>query len=69
MLTLIAEDQRELPGTASTPVIFLTARVQPADIAQYREMDSLAVIRKPFDPTALVDTIDAIWARHNAQAD
>jgi CheY-like chemotaxis protein len=60
---------RELPGTASTPVIFLTARVQPADVAQYREMDPLAVIAKPFDPTALVDTIDAIWTRHSAQAD
>ena len=60
---------REMPGTAATPVIFLTARVQPADVAQYRELDSLAVIRKPFEPTALVDTIHAIWSRHIAQAD
>jgi CheY-like chemotaxis protein len=60
---------RAMPSTASTPVIFLTARVQPADVAHYRELDSLAVIRKPFEPTALVDTIHDIWTRYSAQAD
>jgi len=60
---------RELPATARTPVIFLTARVQPADVALYNELDSLAVIRKPFEPTALVETIHGIWARYRAQAD
>ena len=27
---------RELPQTASTPVVFMTAKVQPDEIAQYR---------------------------------
>lgn len=60
---------RQLPATASTPVIFLTARVQPADVALYNELDSLAVIRKPFEPTALVDTIHGIWARYRDQVE
>jgi CheY-like chemotaxis protein len=60
---------RQLPATATTPVIFLTARVQPADVALYSELDSLAVIRKPFEPTALVETIHGIWARYRAQTD
>jgi CheY-like chemotaxis protein len=60
---------RQIPATASTPVIFLTARVQPADVARYNELDSLAVIRKPFEPTALVDTIHGIWARYRDQSD
>jgi CheY-like chemotaxis protein len=59
---------RQIPATASTPVIFLTARVQPADVARYKELDSLAVIRKPFEPTALVDTIQDIWTRYREQA-
>jgi CheY-like chemotaxis protein len=59
---------REIPATASTPVIFLTARVQPADVARYKELDSLAVIRKPFEPTALVETIQDIWIRYRDQA-
>jgi CheY-like chemotaxis protein len=59
---------RQIPTTADTPVVFLTARVQPADVALYHELDSLAVIRKPFEPTALVDTIRGIWARHCGKA-
>jgi two-component system, OmpR family, response regulator len=58
---------REIPATASTPVIFLTARVQPADVAKYKLLDSLAVIRKPFEPTALVETIQDIWIRYGDQ--
>jgi two-component system OmpR family response regulator len=59
---------RRIPETASTPVVFLTARVQPADVARYNELDSLAVIRKPFEPTALVETIQNIWMRYRGEA-
>ena len=59
---------RGIPETASTPVIFLTARVQPADVAKYKALDSLAVIRKPFEPTALVETIQDIWTRYRGEA-
>ncbi|HEY2946019.1 MAG TPA: response regulator [Vicinamibacteria bacterium] len=59
---------RGIPETSSTPVIFLTARVQPADVARYKELDSLAVIRKPFEPTALVETIEDLWTRHGGEA-
>lgn len=59
---------REVPATATTPVIFLTARVQPADVAKYKELDSLAVIRKPFEPTVLVETIHEIWTRYRDEA-
>lgn len=59
---------REIPATAATPVIFLTARVQPADVALYKKLNSLAVIRKPFEPTALVETIHGIWTRYRGQA-
>jgi two-component system, OmpR family, response regulator len=59
---------RQVPATATTPVIFLTARVQPADVAKYKELDSLAVIRKPFEPTVLVETIHEIWTRYRDEA-
>ena len=57
---------RETPATARVPVVFLTARVQPHEIERYRELGSLAVIPKPFEPTALADTIRAIWASRGA---
>jgi two-component system, OmpR family, response regulator len=53
---------RGIPATAAVPVVFLTARVQPHEVERYRELGSLAVIPKPFEPTALAATIRAIWA-------
>ena len=53
---------RDLPGCAGTPVIFMTAKVQAAEIAQYRELGALDVIHKPFDPMELSAQISSIWA-------
>lgn len=52
---------RELPATANTPVIFMTAKVQAAEVAQYRELGAMDVIHKPFDPMALSAQISRIW--------
>ena len=54
---------RAIPQTAVTPVIFVTARVQPHEMAQYRALGALDVIAKPFDPMTLSATIRSIWAR------
>jgi len=55
---------RQMPATASTPVIFMTARVQPREITEYRQLGSLGVIPKPFDPDTLAETIQGMWDRH-----
>ncbi len=55
---------RELPATAHTPVIFMTAMVDPREIAQYRQLGSLGVIPKPYEPDTLADTIQSMWDRH-----
>ena len=57
---------RKMPATAGVPVVFLTARVQPHEVERYRELGSLAVIPKPFEPTALADIIRAIWETRGA---
>ena len=51
---------RALPACANTPVIFMTARVQPSEVAQYKELGALDVIAKPFDPITLADDIRRI---------
>jgi CheY-like chemotaxis protein len=56
---------RDLAATASTPVIFMTAKVQPAEVAQYRALGALDVIAKPFDPMQVSAEITRIW---NSQA-
>lgn len=55
---------RQIPATAATPVIFMTARVQPREILRYRQLGSLGVIPKPFDPNTLAETIQGMWDRH-----
>ena len=52
---------REMPHTASTPVIFMTAKVQAAEIAQCRALGALGIIAKPFDPMELPLEIRRIW--------
>lgn len=46
---------------AQTPVIFMTAKVQPHEVADFKEMGALDVIPKPFDPMTLSGNIKAIW--------
>lgn len=53
---------RELPATASTPVIFMTAKVQAAEVAVYKGLGAMEVIPKPFDPMELSTQIQRIWA-------
>jgi two-component system OmpR family response regulator len=55
---------RQMPATANTPVIFVTACVQPGEISEYRQLGSLGVIPKPFDPDTLAETIQEMWERH-----
>jgi two-component system, OmpR family, response regulator len=47
---------------SATPVIFMTAKAQPEEVAEYRSLGALDVIVKPFDPMALGDQIRRIWA-------
>ena len=46
---------RESPALAGTPVVFMTAKVQPQEVAALRAMGALDVIAKPFDPMQLAN--------------
>jgi DNA-binding response OmpR family regulator len=54
---------RELPAVAEVPIVFMTAKVQPKEVAQYRDMGATDVIAKPFDPMTLAATLREIWNR------
>ena len=55
---------KELPELADTPAIFMTAKVQPTEVQEYKDMGAIDVIAKPFDPMALADHIKTIWKQH-----
>ena len=52
---------RALPSLADVPVAFMTAKVQPAEVAHYRTLGARDVIAKPFDPMTLASQVRAIW--------
>lgn len=56
---------RELPHLANTPVIFMTAKVQPSEVEQYTALGALGVISKPFDPMTLADEIRSLLGGHD----
>ena len=51
---------RKLPHLQQTPTIFMTAKVRPQEIEEFKAMGALDVIAKPFDPISLADQIREI---------
>jgi CheY-like chemotaxis protein len=52
---------RENPSTAGIPVVFMTAKAMPQEIARFIELGAVAVIAKPFDPMLLSRRVLEIW--------
>jgi two-component system OmpR family response regulator len=46
---------------ADIPVIFMTAKVLPAEISQFLQLGAIGVIVKPFDPLKLYAELVALW--------
>ncbi len=54
---------RANPITAGIPVIFMTAKAMPHEVARLHELGAAAVLTKPFDPASLPEEIRRIVAR------
>ncbi|WP_022697954.1 response regulator [Euryhalocaulis caribicus] len=50
-------------GQPDAPVVFMTAKAQPAEVQQYIAAGAVDVIVKPFDPMTLSVDIQKIWSR------
>ncbi len=55
------QELRRSSQFSQTPVIFMTAKAQPNEIAWLRSLGALDVIAKPFDPLTLSQTINELW--------
>lgn len=62
--TLLNELRKQITGYDTIPVVFMTAKVQPNEIAQYKSMGALDVISKPFDPMQLANTLRTLWEKY-----
>lgn len=49
------------PAIAHIPVIFMTAKAMPKELAQFRDMGAVGVIAKPFDPMLLGKQLLCLW--------
>jgi two-component system OmpR family response regulator len=49
------------PEVADIPVVFMTAKVQPAEVDHYLTIGASGVIGKPFDPMALPKQVETLW--------
>ncbi|MFZ6743909.1 response regulator [Undibacterium sp. JH2W] len=58
--TTLAE-LRKLPITKTTPVIFMTAKVQSSEMEFYKSLGAIGVIAKPFDPMELSIQVRGLW--------
>jgi CheY-like chemotaxis protein len=43
------------------PVVFMTAKVQPAEVKHYIDLGAIGVVSKPFDPMTLSSQIQEMW--------
>jgi DNA-binding response OmpR family regulator len=55
---------RKIAGLETTPIIFLTAKVQPNEIQEFIGIGAIDVIAKPFDPMTLADQVRDILSRY-----
>jgi two-component system OmpR family response regulator len=51
---------RGMPELSAARFAFVTAKVQPQEVAHFKSLGAAAVIAKPFDPMALADQVWAI---------
>ena len=52
---------RESAVIATIPVIFMTSRGLPQELAYFLELGAIGVIPKPFDPLTLYDELSVLW--------
>ena len=58
---------RQFDELKHTPVVFMTAKVQPQEVQGYLGLGAVGVIAKPFDPMNLAQQLRDIWAEFLSQ--
>ena len=56
---------RAQPDLAAIPVVFMTAKVQPAEVQHYKSIGAVDVIPKPFNPMTLASQVREAWNGRN----
>ncbi len=57
----LLERMRELRGVPWIPVIFLTSKITPHQLEEYKELGVIGVINKPLNPLELRHKVRELW--------
>ncbi len=60
---------RHIPALADTPIVFMTARARPEEIARLQRLGAADVITKPFDPLTLAERLADVCRRQSDAAE
>lgn len=56
---------RKIAKFEATPIVFMTARIQPKEQKEYLDKGAIGIIPKPFDPMELSEQIEKLWVDFN----
>ena len=56
---------KTISALSTIPVVFITAKVQLHELDHYKQLGALDVIKKPFNPKELAETIKKIWIHYH----
>ncbi len=59
----VARELADDPRTRGIPVVFLTARADPADRHRGAELGGAGYVVKPFDPVSIAELVEEVLAR------
>lgn len=51
----------QIEGRDKVPIIFVTAKVQSAELEHYSALGAIGIIAKPFDPMTLAERARELW--------
>lgn len=52
---------KENPELEKVPAVFITAKTELQELVEFKSLNVLGIIRKPFDPIAISETISSLW--------
>ena len=55
------QELHKAADTVRIPVVFMTAKAQSHEVAQFLDIGAVGIITKPFDPMTLSQQISDIW--------
>ncbi len=62
----VFEALRQRPETATTPIVFLTAKAMPDEVARLQKLGAAGIYTKPFDPAEFASAMRGLLTREPA---